>query len=269
MLYVVVATTTYQRGGCRRNRAGRRGHFSPRASLPRPRLFRPACFYRALSTLCTRSFSPRLQYPASGCLVIRPTLQIYIFISSLSFAELTKDVRTSALPVCNAVTRPCYRLGYSPAPETRNFSIFLTNVDYVSSPLSPPLFLFRDEHEFIMQTALKLFYKHLVSFRKKLYQTTLSFLRFKMNFESQRSGFDRESLRQFNNFNFKIRAKERGDIRSKKNKRVNLLKSFRKFNLLTRTPESKKINVFIRGNCGRKNVSIVLIKVVKAMIKHY
>lgn len=63
-----------------------------------------------------------------------------------------------------------------------------------------------------------------------------------MNFESQRSGFDRESLRQFNNFNFKIRAKERGDIRSKKNKRVNLLKSFRKFNLLTRTPESKKIN---------------------------
>lgn len=142
MLYVVVATTTYQRGGCRRNRAGRRGHFSPRASLPRPRLFRPACFYRALSTLCTRSFSPRLQYPASGCLVIRPTLQIYIFISSLSFAELTKDVRTTALPVCNAVTRPCYRLGYSPAPETRNFSIFLTNVDYVSSPPLPPTFSF-------------------------------------------------------------------------------------------------------------------------------
>lgn len=142
MLYVVVATTTYQRGGCRRNRAGRRGHFSPRASLPRPRLFRSACFYRALSTLCTRSFSPRLQYPASGCLVIRPTLQIYIFISSLSFAELTKDVRTTALPVCNAVTRPCYRLGYSPAPETRNFSIFLTNVDYVSSPLSPHFFFF-------------------------------------------------------------------------------------------------------------------------------
>lgn len=163
--------------------------------------------------------------------------------------------------VCNAVTRPCYRLGYSPTPETCNFSIFLTNVDYVFPP-PPPLFLFRDEHEFIMQTAFKLFYKHLVSFRKKLYQTTLSFLRFKMNFESQRSGFDRESLRQFNNFNFKIRAKERGDIRSKKNKRVNLLKSFRKFNLLTRTPESKKINVFIRGNCGRKNVSIVLIKVV-------
>lgn len=62
-----------------------------------------------------------------------------------------------------------------------------------------------------------------------------------MNFESQRSRFDRESLRQFNNFNFKIRAKERGDIRSKKNKRVNLLKSFRKFNLLLAHPSRKKL----------------------------
>lgn len=124
VLYVVVATTTYQRGGCRRSNRELADEATSTLALryhdldfSAPRVSIAPClhFVHAL-------FSPRLQYPASGCLVIRPTLQIYIFISSLSFAELTKDVRTSALPVCNAVTRPCYRLGYSPTPSQTRLS---------------------------------------------------------------------------------------------------------------------------------------------------
>lgn len=73
------------------------------------------------------------------------------------------------------------------------------------------------------------------------------------------------SLRQFNNFNnhrflkFALR-------------KTNLSISFQKFNLSTYTSEKiEEITIFIREKIERKNVSIVLIKVmlIKAMIKHY
>lgn len=175
MLYVVVAgTTTYQRVGCRRNRAVADEATSTLAlryhdldfSVPRVSIAPCLHFVHAL-------FRPDYNTPR---LAASLSLQIYIYISlslSLSFAQLTKDVRTSAF-----VTRLPDRVTDSPTLPLRNslvacrsqFFHFL-NECRLHLFLFFPSFFFREE--FIMQTALKLFYKNLVfskNFKKQLYR---------------------------------------------------------------------------------------------------
>lgn len=67
---------------------------------------------------------------------------------------------------------------------------------------------------------------------------------------------------------FKIRVKERGDICSKKQTKFIGI-SFRKFNLRLHTRIEKKLLSLYAKNWTGKNVSIVLIKVIKSMSKRY
>lgn len=67
---------------------------------------------------------------------------------------------------------------------------------------------------------------------------------------------------------FKIRVKERGDICSKKQTKFIGI-SFWKFNLRLHTRIEKKLLSLYAKNWTGKNVSIVLIKVIKSMIKRY
>lgn len=141
VLYVVVAgTTTYQRVGCRRNRAVADEATSTLAlryhdldfSVPRVSIAPCLHFVHAL-------FRPDYNTPRLAA-SLSLQIYIYIFISQPFFRPAYKG--RSDERVCNAVTRPCYRLANSSPPETRlspaarNFSIFLTNVDYISSSSS-------------------------------------------------------------------------------------------------------------------------------------
>lgn len=140
VLYVVVAgTTTYQRVGCRRNRAVADEATSTLAlryhdlDFSAPRVSIAPCLHFVHALFRPDYNTPRL----AASLSLQIYIYIYIFISQPFFRPAYKG--RSDERVCNAVTRPCYRLANSSPPETRlspaarNFSIFLTNVDYVSS----------------------------------------------------------------------------------------------------------------------------------------
>lgn len=117
VLYVVVAgTTTYQRVGCRRNRAVADEATSTLAlryhdlDFSAPRVSIAPCLHFVHALFRPDYNTPRLAASLS--------LQIYIYISlslSLSFAQLTKDVRTSAF-----VTRLPDRVTDSPTLPLRN-----------------------------------------------------------------------------------------------------------------------------------------------------
>lgn len=151
------------------------------------RPLQPSRFVTTTSTFPSRVFLSRLVYTLYTLFFAPTTIPrvwlprypckyIYIYISlslSLSFAQLTKDVRTSAF-----VTRLPDRVTDSPTLPLRNslvacrsqFFHFL-NECRLHLFLFFPSFFFREE--FIMQTALKLFYKNLVfskNFKKQLYR---------------------------------------------------------------------------------------------------
>lgn len=101
-----------------------------------PRVFLSRLVYTLYTLFFAPTTIPRVWLPRYPCKYI----YIYIFISQPFFRPAYKG--RSDERVCNAVTRPCYRLANSSPPETRlspaarNFSIFLTNVDYISSSSS-------------------------------------------------------------------------------------------------------------------------------------
>ena len=102
VLYVVVAgTTTYQRVGCRRNRAVADEATSTLAlryhdlDFSAPRVSIAPCLHFVHALFRPDYNTPRL----ATSLSLQIYIYIYIYISlslSLSFAQLTKDVRTSA-----------------------------------------------------------------------------------------------------------------------------------------------------------------------------
>lgn len=186
VLYVVVAgTTTYQRVGCRRNRAVADEATSTLAlryhdlDFSAPRVSIAPCLHFVHALFRPDYNTPRLAASLS--------LQIYIYISlslSLSFAQLTKDVRTSAF-----VTRLPDRVTDSPTLPLRN-SLVACRSQFFHFLNECRLRLFLFLSFFSAKNLLcKLhanFSTKISSFRKTLRNNFMSFCPFslfKMNFE--------------------------------------------------------------------------------------
>lgn len=264
VLYVVVAgTTTYQRVGCRRNRAVADEATSTLAlryhdlDFSAPRVSIAPCLHFVHALFRPDYNTPRLAASLS--------LQIYIYISlslSLSFAQLTKDVRTSAF-----VTRLPDRVTDSPTLPLRNSLVACrSQFFHFLNECRLRLFLFLPffSAKNLLCKLRSNFSTKISSFRKTLRNKLYIFLSvFPVQNEfwipneadSIATKFTPfESLGQFNNFNdcrfFKFALKKE-EIFVRKNK-LNLLE-FRFGNLIYAcTPESKKITIFVREKLNGK-----------------
>lgn len=247
VLYVVVAgTTTYQRVGCRRNRAVADEATSTLAlryhdlDFSAPRVSIAPCLHFVHALFRPDYNTPRLAASLS--------LQIYIYISlslSLSFAQLTKDVRTSAF-----VTRLPDRVTDSPTLPLRNSLVACrSQFFHFLNECRLRLFLFLPffSAKNLLCKLRSNFSTKISSFRKTLRNNFIVFpvqneFWIPNEADSIATKFTPfESLGQFNNFNdcrfLKFLKKE--EIFVRKNK-LNLLE-FRFGNLIYAcTPESKK-----------------------------
>lgn len=264
VLYVVVAgTTTYQRVGCRRNRAVADEATSTLAlryhdlDFSAPRVSIAPCLHFVHALFRPDYNTPRLAASLS--------LQIYIYISlslSLSFAQLTKDVRTSAF-----VTRLPDRVTDSPTLPLRNSLVACrSQFFHFLNECRLRLFLFLPffSAKNLLCKLRSNFSTKISSFRKTLRNKLYIFLSvFPVQNEfwipneadSIATKFTPfESLGQFNNFNdrrFLKFALKKEEIFVRKNK-LNLLE-FRFGNLIYAcTPESKKITIFVREKLNGK-----------------